>query len=103
MSDIPEFKVLSSWNNDDVKFSFVFMIEFLPKNMSIKHFNHVYNNVSGEYKVKKNQFVEYLNKYGNEGEDWMISKHRGSYHFGAAIMVGFSDKYNAMAFMLENS
>lgn len=103
MSDIPDFRVLSSWNNDDVKYSFVFMIEFLEKNISVKNSNHLFNSVSGEYKIKKNKFVEYLNKYGTEGEDWMISKHRGPYNFGAAIMVGFSDKYNAMAFMIENS
>lgn len=103
MTNIPDFKIISSWNNEDTIYSFVFMVEFLENDMSLANNKHIYNSVSGEYKIKKKKFVEFLNKYGNEGEDWMISKHRGSYNFGAAMMIGFKDKYNAMTFMLENS
>lgn len=99
MCDIPDFKIISSWNNDSVKFSHIFIIEFTDANSSY----HYINSVSKDYKIKKKKFVKYLKKYGNESETWIISKHRGPYNHGAALMVGFNNKYSAIEFMLDNS
>lgn len=97
------FRIISSWNNDDAMFSFVFMIEFLTEESILsKTQRALYSGVSKFYKIEKNKFVKYLENYGDEGKDWKISKHRGPYNLGAAMMLGFNDKYNATAFILEN-
>lgn len=99
MDDELNFTVVSSWNNDSVKFSFVFMIEFNETDQT-NHYSP--NSVSGKYKIEKNKFIKYLKEFGNQDEDWMISKHRGPYNLGAAMMLGFKDKETAINFILQN-
>lgn len=100
MEDELDFSVVSSWNNSNVKFSYVFMIEF-NKTDTPNPYNP--QSVSKKYKIEKNKFVKYLREFGNQDEDWMISKHRGPYNLGAAMMLGFKDKETAIHFMLQNS
>lgn len=98
MSDL-NFNIISRWNNENVKFSYVFMIEF---NETDKPNPYNPQSVSGKYKKEKNKFVKYLQEFGKQDEDWMISKHRGPYNLGAAMMLGFKDEDTAVSFMLHN-
>lgn len=99
MNDKLNFNIVSSWNNDNVKFSFVFMIEFKETD-NPNPFNP--QNVSRKYKIEKNKFIEHLKGFGIQDEDWTISKHRGPYNLGAAMMLGFRDKETALSFILQH-
>lgn len=99
MSNELNFSIVSSWNNDNVKFSYVFMIEF---NETDKPDPFNPQSVSRKYKVEKNKFIKYLKEFGNQDEDWTVSKHRGPYNLGAAMMLGFKDNETAISFILQN-
>ena len=95
----PPFKILLHWNELDNAFPHIFMIEFASDSATSP-----LEDFSRTFTTHKRNFVKYLiENFGEEPHDWMIAKHSGPHNYGAALMVGFRDKNNAAAFILENS
>ena len=100
-----EFTVMSSWHDssDGIGFPHIFIIEF-PETNQQNITRLVYNQIDRQFKTNKNKMVKYLTNYGDQDIDWSIGKHRGKdYNLGAALILRFKEKDNAIAFMLQNS
>jgi len=103
-NDKPKFSLVSSWHDstDDGKFPHIFILEFENDGWN-KTIHHVYNNVAPSFKKVRKNFLSYLENYGEQDTDWSIGKHRGDFNLGAALILRFKNKNDAIAFMLENS
>lgn len=94
------YKILSSWNQDGLAFPHQFKLEFVLIDQDSK------NKLLDEkrlYNKAKNELKSFLKEnFGDETQDWFISKYNGNYNFGSAIVLGFRDTVNAAQFYMIN-